>query len=286
MLRPAATSHTPATPPRESLPGLRFAGRHTDDCHVSQHSHHCAELILVTEHACRVDTPGTSFTLNTRQMLVVPRDTPHNQVNLSPDKPVRTLYVGFTCDEQVFDTALRRVDTRRADTVRELMRVLVAMHGRAESYDDVAASAIVLGLLRTIRQVELRFTVPHDVNPRVHRAVEYIHDHLAEPFSVPRLAQAVSLSPSHLTALFRRQFGCAPMRYALRARMNLACRHLNEPYLSIKEIAARCGYHNQSLFIRQFKQHFGVSPGRWRLAPDRLDGAGNPAATRRPRKST
>ncbi len=255
----------------EEMPCLRFAGRHTDGCNVSLHRHHCAELILITSGSCQVEAGGNSFKLAEQQLLVLPSDLPHNQLNCDPSEPAETVYVGFRNGSEPFDTSARVVDLRRYPAVGQVMNVLAAMRQTPHTYDHAAASNLVLALLSMIRHAEQPIHISYETHPKLTHAVEYLQDHLHQPISVPELARAVALSPSHLTSLFREHLGCPPLQFALRMRMNLACRHLAEPYLSVKEIAALCGYANLSLFLRHFKRSFGISPGKWRADPDRLN---------------
>jgi hypothetical protein len=66
---------------------------------------------------------------------------------------------------------------------------------------------------------------------------------------------------------FRQVFGCSPRRMLLRLRMQHAKNLLLDSPLSIKEVAARCGYARQHEFTRAFRQHFGRAPSQWRASP-------------------
>jgi AraC family transcriptional regulator len=47
-------------------------------------------------------------------------------------------------------------------------------------------------------------------------------------------------------------------------RITNALRQLRETDLTIAEIAAKCGFSDQSYFDRRFRQAFGKSPREWR----------------------
>src|SRR5262249_13884045 len=81
-----------------------------------------------------------------------------------------------------------------------------------------------------------------------------------EPFEkIP--APALSPRPRH----FRRAFGISPDQYRIRRRLNLA-RSAIESGVSLAQAAADAGFADQSHLTRQFKQAYGLTPGRWASA--------------------
>jgi len=95
---------------------------------------------------------------------------------------------------------------------------------------------------------------------RVRHVVALMEEHRAEPLSVEQLAQAVNLSPSQLTRLFREQTGSSPARFARELRLQYAYELVQTSFLSIKQVMAAAGWSDPSHFSREFKRQFGVSP--------------------------
>lgn len=99
----------------------------------------------------------------------------------------------------------------------------------------------------------------------VDRAASFFSTHYADPVNVRWVAKQVSfVSSSQLTRLFRKQFGVPPYMWLRRLRMERAAELLLSGGLSIGEIAHRVGYRNASHFVRDFRMHFGCSPGKYR----------------------
>jgi AraC-like DNA-binding protein len=96
------------------------------------------------------------------------------------------------------------------------------------------------------------------------RALTLIHSRPGADWSVNRLAQGVTMSPSRFAARFTATLGDSPMAYLTKWRMNIAGRLLVESQRSIEEIAAEVGYENVTAFSRAFKRHLGVPPTVWR----------------------
>jgi AraC-like DNA-binding protein len=104
-----------------------------------------------------------------------------------------------------------------------------------------------------------------DSKQKINQSVAYMKQHLKQPLRVSTLAALASLSPSHYTALFKRQTGYAPIDYFIRLRMHWACQLLDTTNLSVKEIAASLGYDDPLYFSRLFKLANETSPTEYRL---------------------
>ena len=82
--------------------------------------------------------------------------------------------------------------------------------------------------------------------------------------SVDELAARVNLSPSHFQRLYKEQFGISCYEDLLSARIKAAQYYLKSTEMTIKEIAAVCGYENDVCFMRRFKERTGVTPTVYR----------------------
>jgi AraC-like DNA-binding protein len=79
--------------------------------------------------------------------------------------------------------------------------------------------------------------------------------------TVTALARAAGYSASHLTHAFRAAYGESLVQYLQRCRMELAGKlAVQQPHLSIRELAALCGYTDRSAFSRRYAATWGVPP--------------------------
>ena len=79
---------------------------------------------------------------------------------------------------------------------------------------------------------------------------------------LPQLREA--LLDSTLTRQIRRATGYPPNEYLLRLRLKKSVMLLLNPELSISEIAERTGFSDSNYFCRQFRNHYGTSPQKYR----------------------
>lgn len=96
------------------------------------------------------------------------------------------------------------------------------------------------------------------------RAAEVIAANLDGDLSLERLAAECRLSRAHFVRGFKQTFGTSPHRWLTRRRVDAAKALMHDPALSLAEIAARCGFANQSHFSRVFRKYEGASPDTWR----------------------
>lgn len=101
---------------------------------------------------------------------------------------------------------------------------------------------------------------------RIERALAYIEAHLVDPPSVAQLADVAGLSESHFARLFRRHAGASVIDHITRRRVQVARELLGNVDLSIKQIAARCGFEDAYYFSRVFRRVDGLSPSQYRQA--------------------
>lgn len=83
-------------------------------------------------------------------------------------------------------------------------------------------------------------------------------------FGVPELAESLHLSRSQLNRKLHFQTGHSPGRLILSYRMEVACKLLQETFLSVKEISNQCGFSSTSAFCRKFKNLYGKNPTDFR----------------------
>lgn len=104
------------------------------------------------------------------------------------------------------------------------------------------------------------------LDPRIRRALDFIHDHFAQPLSVADMARQSGLSSSRFTHLFQHETGETPQRYLELRRLGRARELLQFTQASVAEIARQVGYENPFYFTLRFKRLTGASPRAWRAA--------------------
>jgi len=245
------------------IPVFSHAGFHTTGT-VPYHKHSGCEIILVTRGTCRVYTGSGFFEAGKNDVIVIPPETEHNQVD-GPD--VENYYCVFQAEEALFPSGwrlLRQVGTERTETLfRELYRM-------TWDGDPVGAEGVAYALLR---RLALREEEHSGDPPELKTVMRLIRERCRTPLTIQELAEHSGMSAGHLRALFRRHRNESPLEYLNGLRLALARNLLADPQLSIKEIADNCGIPDVNYFIRFYKKHFGTTPGNDRRQIKNKDSA-------------
>ncbi|MEV0201794.1 AraC family transcriptional regulator [Nonomuraea sp. NPDC050691] len=92
-------------------------------------------------------------------------------------------------------------------------------------------------------------------------------DNLRE--GLPRLLETAAVSPGHLARSMRAHYGCTPVAFVVRRRLEHAALLLTTTTEGIGRIAQRCGFSGQSYFGRLFRETYGMAPRDYREATRR-----------------
>jgi AraC family transcriptional regulator len=98
----------------------------------------------------------------------------------------------------------------------------------------------------------------------VRRVFEFVDANLEREISLMRLAQECGTSVFHFARLFKRRTGVAPHQFIVQRRIERARSLLRNADLSVGEVAARCGFAQQSHFATTFRRVVGLSPTSYR----------------------
>ena len=93
---------------------------------------------------------------------------------------------------------------------------------------------------------------------------KYVQTHVQYKVQPADLAQHLGYSADYFSRLFKRSYGRSPKRWLMEQRVSMAQYHLRNSNLPMLEVAACCGYDDQNIFSRQFKQVMGCSPTAFR----------------------
>jgi AraC family transcriptional regulator len=184
-----------------------------------------------THHDCFRGLQGRFLTISMPADAVAGRDLPHD--------PVR---VGALGERAAF--ALRE----------ELARA-----------DDCTTLAIESGIEPLFDALQRQRRMERDDGPAwLARARDRLRDDCAQPPRIEELARIAGVHPIAFARTFRRRYGRSPAEYLRECRLERAARLLRDRRLSLRTVAARAGFADQSHFNRSFRHAFGCTPGEFR----------------------
>ncbi len=99
---------------------------------------------------------------------------------------------------------------------------------------------------------------------QLRHALEYIEANLRKDVRLADVASACAASVSSLTRGFKASLGVSPHNWLLNRRIALAQRLIYESDTPLSEVAASCGFADQSHLTRVFVRKVGSPPAAWR----------------------
>lgn len=101
-------------------------------------------------------------------------------------------------------------------------------------------------------------------SPAVQKVVNYIDFNYQEDLSLKKIADLFSISPSYLSALFKKETGSTLTEYINNKRIDISVSLLNTTDSSIQNVAAQVGFLDVNYYTRIFKKLKGISPSAYR----------------------
>ena len=148
-----------------------------------------------------------------------------------------------------------------------------AIEGLLHECNGPAEAIVLQRWVDLIHGYVLRFARPLQDHDRLRLLWERVASHLADEWTLARLAQQAGYSNEHLRRLCRRQLGRSPMHQVTYLRMRRAAELLANTSHTIEAIAQEVGYHNPFVFSNAFTKWIGWRPSEYRrkkltLLPD------------------
>ncbi|MBE1585159.1 AraC family transcriptional regulator N-terminal domain-containing protein [Nonomuraea angiospora] len=107
-----------------------------------------------------------------------------------------------------------------------------------------------------------QFGLPDSSLSHVARAVQWIRDHYAQPFSVEDVARLAGMSASAFYRNFRAATAMSPIQFQKQIRLQQARLQLAAAPGDIAAVSRRVGYDSPSQFSREYRRQFGAPPSQ------------------------
>ncbi len=99
---------------------------------------------------------------------------------------------------------------------------------------------------------------------RLQRVMDYVQDNISVDLSLSELSAVAEVSGSYLKVIFKRSTGVPVHQYVMRVRIERALTLVTRTKVPLCEIAAQCGFTDQSHLTRSFRRLYGITPAQLR----------------------
>ena len=229
-------------------------------------AHAPLELTYVDKGSLHSVADGRDILLEQGDLVIYAPDQWHMQyadVDMSPSFITITFDLGSDCPRELINRKFT-IPQSAVPVLQRMLRELDRMDSFSADMVICLLQQLLLELLReqvTPAGTKLRTpTAVNSENEIIRRAPQFISEHVREKLTVPLVARHVDVSPSYLTALFRKNLQISPGEYVRRIKLQESKQMIREDNMNFTEIAAALQYSTVHHFSRQFKDKFGITP--------------------------
>lgn len=224
-------------------------------------------VILCTAGAGWVRIGGAVHRVTARNALVIPAGAPHSY-GTDAAHPWTIWWCHLTGTDVAELVEFMEVSVDRPIVpVRSIERAVALldeiMSGLERDQSPARLVAASGAAWKLLTQIGVDRVLPATGDP-LQRAMAFLADRLDGTVKVPELAALVGVSPSHLSALFRRATGGGVLAHHTALRMARARQLLDGTDALVGEVAREVGYDDAFYFSRHFRRHHGMSPSDYR----------------------
>jgi AraC-like DNA-binding protein len=229
--------------------GLTHAGVQTFNCGGSLHASLPGDLILFNPDQAHDGQRGAPEGFG-YSILYVPEEVVAGCAD--PDAGM------------VLPRHFRQPVVRDGALARRFAQAVSAINQPGESLraEELTRDVLAAILLRHGESVASRRQRIAAGSSRMDKVRDFLQTHYAQDVGALTLAGIAGLSRAHLTRAFARHFGVPPHVYLNAVRVRKAQQAMLAGD-SLADVAAGCGFADQSHFSRRFKGALGVTPAQW-----------------------
>jgi len=177
----------------------------------------------------------------------------HRDEECPPSRPMKAFCISFNWHNPPVGLPSRVSD--RQGLIRLLSETLLSAKGMTDPLRSTLMQAYLSALVGEYLRLASLTTAPLAI-----RVAQYTENHLREPLTLKTLAQAMGLETGYFARRYKATVGRTPMSDVRRIKVEHARGILrSEPWMPLKDVAARIGVGTMQQMCRLFKTHFSLT---------------------------
>lgn len=244
---------------------------------IKPYTHEHYELYYLISGGRRFFIKNKIYTVNEGDFVFVKPNTLHYTAASNAENHER-IVLNFTEDylvpqikthiKRLFDAECVTIPKDKRGAVEEIFSRIAAEYKTGGKYSAVLEQGYLAELLIMVLRAGIdrisEVSVAENAEGAVDRVLEYINQNLSREISLDEAADYAGFSKSHFSKIFKEITGFTFGNYLQLQRLLKAKRLLEKTSGSITEIADECGFASSGYFSAVFKNHFDMTPLRYR----------------------
>ena len=225
---------------------------------VSNRAYHSLSYRLAGQNT--VHCGGKTITSNADTLTLMPAGVSYSHDIITPSEQI---VAHFTTKSSIGDTA-ENFTLPPQTGIKQQFCQLFDCWETVQKESDLQCMAIFYNILASIA----KHTAPKRSTKKeklLEPAIAQLHaQYRNSDFSLSKLALQSFISESYFRRIFGQVYGCSPIDYLKRLRVNYAKSLLDNGYYTIAEISELSGFSSPTYFSFEFKKSTGLTPTEYR----------------------
>lgn len=228
------------------------------------HYHDLFEIYLLEKGECKYFIDEESYDVKEGDLILIPAGTIHKTLYEVPIYTRRLIYCPANfIPTKVVDYLPNILYHYRAPELNQEIKDIFDTIEREQEKNDQFSMDIIQNQIQMLFFLIIRnkSTTTQKGSMYVSEAIAFIKENYQNDIRLPDIAKIYSVSPEHLSRMFKKETGFTFREYLNMVRLQKAEVMLkNEPNVSVSEVAFRCGFNDSNYFSDKFKKNYGYSP--------------------------
>ena len=235
-----------------------------------RHYHDAFEIYYLADGECRYFIDNKSYDVHAGDIILIPDGVIHHTAYREGVHSRKLIYCSrASIPASVTDRLSSLLYLYRNESIaREIKKIFEDIENESSLADpfstDIIAAKLELLFLLMARNKNTCSPSPEG-NEYVTAAVDYVRKNFKGDVKLCDVAKEISVSPEHLSRIFKKETGFGFCEYLTLVRLkNAEELLLGEPALSVSDIAYACGFNDSNYFCERFKKSYGAPPLKYR----------------------
>lgn len=277
---------------------IRFFGAHmqtvSKEWSASTEFHRAFEILFVLEGSQETIFEKEAYLLNKGDLILIPPGFYHTNRCISNDgmtyfcahfdidEPSLRMEMLKNCDliytksspfykrlRETIDKWLNMLDLTECNSIKYKLRVQIVLFELLEIFSDIISQNQREQLQQSITTTKYAKAIADAIRSNFKKSYLYLDlgldkEETDNKVHIQRIIASLGISPNYGLEVFQKVYHMSPRKYLSDLKVQEAKILIQQPDISINEIASRLGYKNLSHFSRQFKRWTGLNPTEFR----------------------
>ena len=237
---------------------------------ASQHYHDIFEIYYLEYGECNYFIDDKSYEVKAGDLVLIPKGTIHKTMYGEGTHSRRLIY----CSDHFIPASVVELLPsmlylyRNPDISERIRQIFIEIEAEYTLNDAFSVDAIMdhLHLLfYLLARNREKNSSTHKNSIYTTQAISYIKKNYQSQIRLADIARQSSISPEHLSRIFKSETGFGVSEYLTMVRLQRAESILrNNSSVPISEVAYTCGFNDSNYFSDKFKRVYGVPPTKIR----------------------